>query len=105
MAYERDGVTISAVWSHGLSRRSPTLRLRAAGMHTMMALGSRNLHGSGIINMCFGIGVCCFCLLLTVLGPLVNMHMEYTPGEVRRLVNGWYIGICTRIVCAMDDED
>ena len=57
MAYERDGVTISAVWDHGLSRRSPTLRLWAVGMHTMMALGSRNLHESGITSMCFGIGV------------------------------------------------
>ena len=84
MAYERDGVTISAVWVMGLSGRSPTIQLWAVGMHTMMALGSRNLHGSGITSMCFGISVCCFCLLFAVLGPLVNMHMEYTPGEVRR---------------------
>jgi len=54
-------------------------------MHTMMALRSRNLHESGIISMCFGISVSVvFVYCYRFLGPLVNMHMEYTPGEVRR---------------------
>jgi hypothetical protein len=73
----------------------------AAGMHTMTALWSLVCMEAILLAflsafVCCLLSCCCFGYSHWVLGPLVDMHMEYTPREVQALFGIWYICICTR---------